>query len=247
MAARLPPFGAVHCWRVALDLPDAVIERLRETLTPAERRRAAALCSGLGGRRFVAAHGALRELLGHYLGLAPGLVGFTRGAQGRPELAAGGRLRFSLSRTDGLALVAIAAQAEVGVDVERLRPVAESASISDRFFAVSEADALAALPPSRRDAAFLGCWTRKEAYLKALGCGLSAPLDGFSLPLPGQAACEELRVAARRWSLLAPRLATGYVAAVAVAGWGWRLIERPWRPRRSAGAARGEARTSPRR
>jgi 4'-phosphopantetheinyl transferase len=231
--------GAVHCWRIPLDLPEPAITRLRETLSWQELRRAAGLRSWRDRRRFVAAHGALRELLGRYLGLAPGRIGFKHGACGRPELARGGRLRFSLSHADGLALVAIAAQAEVGVDVERLRPVPEAGDIADGFFTATEAGALAALPPGRRDAAFLRCWTRKEAWLKARGCGLAG---GMNLPLSGEE---------RRWSWLAPALAPGYVGAVAVRGWGWRLIERQWPRgrllRRSAGAARAAAQTSPRR
>jgi 4'-phosphopantetheinyl transferase len=232
-AAGVPPPLAtdeVHVWRVALAQPPAGFARLADRLSPDERRRAARFRFERDRRRYQVAHGALRELLGAYLDDRPERLGFVEGTHGKPVLAPphGAELRFNLSHSGELALCAVSCRREVGVDLEQVRELADADALARRFFADAESKALAALPADERLAAFFRCWTRKEAYLKAVGAGLLQALDGFQVSLQPEAGPCALNVSGRpeetaRWSLRGLDVAQGYVAAV--------VAERPsWRP-----------------
>src|SRR5208282_2181592 len=119
----------------------------------------------------------LRVLLGHYLGVAPGGIEFSYGPKGKPRLAAPVDVRFNISHSGGLALFAFTLDCEIGVDVEHIRPLRDMQEIASRFFCAEEATELMSLPAHGREQAFYLCWTRKEAYLKAVGEGLSEPID----------------------------------------------------------------------
>lgn len=192
------------CWRVRLDVPPDAAARLAATLTDDERSRSARLRSERDRQRFVIAHGALREILGRYLDAPPGGIRFTYNAFGKPDLAtdAGSRLRFNLAHSGDLALVAVAPDAAVGVDVERVRALPNHAEIARCFFTAEEAERLQRLPGDLQTNAFFECWTRKEAYAKARGEGIASnqvpPADG--------------------WSCSSFEPAPGYVGAVVVAG-----------------------------
>jgi 4'-phosphopantetheinyl transferase len=141
---------------------------------------------------------------------------------------------FNVSHSDELALFAVASDREVGIDVERVRPVTDPEQIADHFFSAPERTALRAVPPDRRLEAFFDCWTRKEAYVKARGDGLAHPLDQFAVSLgPGEPA-RFLPVAGyptpepSAWSLQALAPGNGYVAALAAEGHGWRTVSRRW-------------------
>lgn len=174
--------GEVHIWRIELDCAVKTVAALSATLSPDEEQRAARFRSTELRDRWTVARGALRCILATYAGCAPGAVVFREGPQGKPALAPpAADIPFNLSHTGGLALVAIAERGRVGIDAEIVRPEVEVEDLSRRFFAPAEAAEILALPPDARLAAFFTCWTRKEAFVKALGGGLSVPLDRFQV------------------------------------------------------------------
>jgi 4'-phosphopantetheinyl transferase len=224
----------VQVWCTSLDRPPDYVSQLAQTLTGDERERASRFKFERHRRRFIVGRGVLRLLLGRYLGLEPGSVRFKYGRQGKPELAdSTAPLKFNLSHSEELALYAVTYNQEVGIDLEAIRPLDDLEGIAQRFFSAAENTALATLPPALKQIGFFNCWTRKEAYIKAIGDGLMYPLDQFDVSLlPGEPA-RLLRIqkdpqALNRWSLhhLAP--APGYVGALAVAGLGWRLACWKW-------------------
>ncbi len=226
--------GDVHVWLAVLGALS--VSELLPRLSPEERDRAARYHFERDRRAFVAARGLLRGLLGRYAGADPSRISFVYGPRGKPSLAgepARTGLRFNLSHSGGLALFAFALNRELGVDIERERLVPEADSIAARYFSRAEVATLAGLPTTERPPAFFRCWTRKEAFIKATGDGLSRPLDDFDVAFaPGQPA-RLLRVEgepgqAGRWWLedLAP--APGFAGALAVEGRPARLVCRRW-------------------
>ena len=218
----------VHVWRAELDPATEVIERLQQTLAADERERADHFYFERDRRHFTVARGVLRALLGRYLGEEPNRLRFNYSPHGKPALATDGDLRFNLSHSHGLALYAFARGRELGIDLERHRPDVADEGIAERFFSRAEVEALQALPRELRPEGFFNCWTRKEAYIKARGEGLSLALDRFDVSLaPGEpAALLSLRgnlQEAARWSLRALAPGAGYAAALAVEGQGWEL------------------------
>jgi 4'-phosphopantetheinyl transferase len=185
------------------------------------------------------ARGVLRDLLGRYLQTQPGHIRFMYNAFGKPDLSPefGSRLKFNLSHSDGLALIAIATASNVGVDLEYVRAQPDYADLARHFFSAAEVDHLMALPSHLYAEAFFNCWTKKEAYLKACGEGLARPLNSFSVPLTTDPAHTpvDLHVAsndigpAKRWSLYTLRPAPGYAGALAIEGSGWRLSHWQWK------------------
>ena len=224
------PAGEVHVWRAALERPAVELASLAETLSPEEAERAERFYFERDRKRFVAGRGILRALLGRYVGVSPEAIRFQYGPQGKPSLAAGcgdGTLAFNLSHSHDLALYAFARRRAVGVDAERLRPLPDAGAMARRFFSPREVAALEAAPAGRREAVFLEIWTRKEAYIKALGEGLSRPLRGFSVAMGNERApllhVEGDEAEAERWRLQPLFPDPAYAAAVAVEGGGWRL------------------------
>lgn len=228
----------VHSWCASLDVPPETSARLYETLTPDERTRSARFQFERDQQRFIVARGVLRDLLGRYLQTQPGQISFVYNAFGKPDLGPefANRLKFNLSHSAGLALIAIATASDVGVDLEYVRAESDDADIARRFFSAAEVDYLFALPSHRFAESFFSCWTKKEAYLKACGEGLVIPLNSFSVPLTTDPALTpvDLHVAsmdlvpARRWSLYSLRPAPGYTGALAIEGTGWRLRQWQW-------------------
>lgn len=222
MRRRAPGFPArteIHVWKIPLGLPAGapagtlprVLEGLARSLSSDERHRAARFRFERDRRRFLAARGALRDILAGYLGLDPGEVRFSYGPAGKPALAP--FLGFNLSHSGDLALCAVAAGREVGVDLERVHPVRRLERIAARFFPLGERAALDRLPKPEKTEAFLRLWTRAEALYKVAGgrrrfadCARAAgPSDVFSFtPAPG------------------------YVAALAAEGGDWRPILLEW-------------------
>jgi len=217
---------AVHVWRARCDLARPRLGDLERTLGADERRRAERFRFDRDRERFIIARGLLRVVLGLYLELDPAAVRFFYRPHGRPEIAAEcgpDALRFNASHSHELDLLALTAGRAIGVDVEYVRHDMDHESIARDFFARAEVTALAALPGAARAEAFFACWTRKEAYVKARGEGLSLPLDEFHVSLaPGEPAAL-LGVAgdpeaAARWSLRQLDPGPGYTAALAVEG-----------------------------
>lgn len=172
--------------------------------------------------RFILAHAGLRLFLACCLGAEPAAVRYDRGVSGKPRLEAGfAPLEFNLSHSEELALLAVARQRAVGVDVEHLRDVPEALGIADAYFSLPEREKLQSLPPSERREAFLRCWTRKEALTKASGEGLGTPIDSRE----GDLVVGSTRVLERRagqhtkevrWFLRDLQSPRGYAAAGAV-------------------------------
>lgn len=222
-----PPLGAgeVHVWRVSLDVETDPFQPL---LSPDERQRGARFYREEHRRRYVAAHGALRLILGAYVDAAPETLAFELGEHGKPSLREpfdrfGARVEFNLSHSADLALVAVAPDHPVGVDVERWSEV-EHLELAERFFSSAERDELRGLANVTEDldAGFFAAWTRKEAYLKATGHGITRGLHHFDVTLaPGvEAALLADRLdatATERWTVRSIVPAEGYSGAVVAA------------------------------
>jgi 4'-phosphopantetheinyl transferase len=205
-------------WVVDLAVSAAGLERCASVLDGAERDRAARFLRPVDRERYVASHAALRLILAGSLDLDPAEIRLVAGAAGKPELAgwSRGTLDFNLSHSGQRALVGLAQAAAIGVDVEMVRPIPDAMPIARAHFAADEAAALAALAPEDVLLAFFGLWTRKEAVVKALGAGLSLPLDRFSVTLP-PAPPRLLRIAAGgAWTLASVDAGPDYAGTVAV-------------------------------
>jgi 4'-phosphopantetheinyl transferase len=232
--------GDVHVWRASLDLAAEQVDYYRALLAPDEQARADRFHFPSGRDHFIVAHGILRAMLARYLTLEPGELRFGYSRYGKPSLAeetGGTKLCFNLSHAHGLALYAVNHGREVGIDVEYVRADLAYEQIAERFFSPGEVSVLRSLPAADRIEAFFNCWTRKEAYIKARGEGLSHPLERFDVSLaPGEPAAL-LRTPgdppeAYRWSLKALSPGPGFVAALAVRGHSWRLRCWQWPPLR---------------
>lgn len=211
--------GEVHSWCVRLDASGETYARLHANLAWEERSRSDRFRLKHDRRRFVVSHGVLRELLSRYLQIRPDQIRYEYNAFGKPALSpeSKNRIRFNLSHSGGLALIAIACDSSVGVDIERLRPLPVFVPIAQCFFSTAEVDRLRSLPERFRAQIFFDRWTRMEARMKARGEGL-ANLDGVSIDAdPSQV-----------WSVYALRPAPGYVGALAIEGSGWQLAEWEW-------------------
>lgn len=223
--------GEIHVWSVRLDPPAGQVERLGRCLSPDEWERANRFRFDKHRRQYVVGRGALRTLLAAYLGTRPELVKFTYGPRGKPFLAppldAHG-LHFNLSNSDELALAGFVLGREIGVDVEYLRRMPDCEQISERFFSESERTVLRSIPFPAKEEAFFNCWTRKEAYLKAVGEGLAAPLDSFDVTLaldepPRMLTLKGDPERAARWFFHHLRPAPDYIGAVAIEGGTWEV------------------------
>lgn len=226
LASPLPvlPEGEVHLWKACLSLPADRLGCLRATLSDDERERADRFVIHLVRDRFIAARGALRDILGRYLGQPAPAIRFAYAEHGKPELADDRTgLCFNLSHTRDMALYAMARNRRIGVDIECLdRPVYnDRLKLAERFFSEAEHRTLRMLPEDRQDAAFLRCWTRKEAFVKAIGDGLTCPLNEFDVTLsdrepPAITATRWDPLEAGRWAMVSMAPENGYIAAVVV-------------------------------
>jgi len=223
--------GTIHVWSIRLDPPAAQAERLGRSLAADEWARANRFRFEKHRRQYVVGRGALRFLLGSYLGMPPEGIQFIYGPRGKPFLApslGAADLQFNLSNSDELALVGFVHGPEIGVDVEYLRPMEDCEQIAERFFSESERRVLRGIPFPTKQEAFFNCWTRKEAYLKAVGEGLAAALDSFDVTLapgdpPRMLTLEGDAERAARWSLHHLRPADDYIGAVAIEGGTWEM------------------------
>jgi 4'-phosphopantetheinyl transferase len=210
----------VDIWRVSLDLPTDSVKSLSSSLSADESERAERFHFPADRNRYIAAHGGLRDILSRYLRCEPNQLSFSMNSYGKPALQ-DHKLEFNLAHSGELALVAVSGDGKVGVDVEGIRQGISSHVIARQYFSKSEVAELEDLPLEERVAAFFTCWTRKEAYIKAQGLGLSLPLESFDVSLtPNEPAIlratrPDSREAAR-WRLLSPDVTSRYATAVAV-------------------------------
>jgi 4'-phosphopantetheinyl transferase len=174
--------NGVHVWQAALDVSPAQFDTLHAHLTPEEVARAERYRFTAPSRRFVAARGLLREILGAYLDVVPAQLRFRQNAWGKPLLAEPrDALQFNVAHTGDLLLVAVTADRAVGIDVETVRPVRNLDRLIARVFSPTERAAFRALPRWQRLEAFFATWTRKEAYMKARGLGFGLSLGAFDV------------------------------------------------------------------
>lgn len=218
-------------WRVPLDVSRDVAADLAALLSDGENARARRMLCEEAGRRFVVSHGALRKILGRYLDERPEQIRLVTDARGKPHLASPANVPticFSLSHSGEFALCAVTKGRDVGVDVEQIHPVSAWREIAARYFSRHEREALCAVSPDRTIEAFFQGWTRKEAYSKALGQGVSRRWTQFSVSLSPGAVVELSGAGTKvgddgRFTLCPLEPETGYVAAVAAQGVGWHL------------------------
>jgi 4'-phosphopantetheinyl transferase len=198
--------GLVEVLLVRLDAEPAPTGELAWCLSDAERVRAGRFVFERDRRRFVAGRARLRQLLASRLGTRADRVELAYGPRGKPRLAGGSALRFNLSHCGDVALYAFSNGREVGVDVEAVRELPGADDVTRHFLSPRERAAYLRLPARERSRAFFRCWTRKEAFIKALGTGLAYPLTEFDAsPAP------------TGWSLRSFAPGAGLAAAVAVA------------------------------
>jgi len=214
----------VHVWKIDLKAPGLCDDR--KILSNDERVRASRFRFHTDSDRFIAARSSLRTILARYLWTQPAELDFGLNPFGKPHLAGGQDklgLRFNLSHSHDLALLAVARNRDVGVDVEFRRADFATDEVARRFFSRSERNQLGAIAPEQKTEAFFNCWTRKEAYIKARGEGLSFPLDQFDVSFapdaaPGLVGNRRDAAEVSRWSFEALSPAEGYAAALTVEG-----------------------------
>ncbi|MBE0670393.1 MAG: 4'-phosphopantetheinyl transferase superfamily protein [Anaerolineales bacterium] len=210
----------VDIWCVSSALSADSVKLLFPFLSNDEKQRASRFRFPIDRDRYIVSHGSLRDILGRYLHGQPYQSIFSTNKYGKPSLV-DSELEFNLSHSNDFTLIAIAQGRKVGVDVEHIRTDMELENIARRYFSRVEISELMSMPSEQREAGFFNCWTRKEAYIKAQGLGLSLPLDSFDVsltpdqpavlretrPNPQEAAC---------WSLLSLEIHPNYAGALAV-------------------------------
>ena len=228
------PEDEVHLWRADLEAVRSDELRWRELLSSDESTRASRFHFPRDRQRFVASRALLRTILAAYLTTGPNSLSFSYSKKEKPSLGssyASSGITFNVSHSAGIALFAFTRRRDIGVDVEQVRRDFDVDTIARRFFSTHEQSQLAALRPEERVDAFYRCWTRKEAYIKAMGDGLSLPLSQFDVAL-GDGEPNALLATrpdgseAGRWLLQEVPGGSGYIAALCVRGQDWKL--RDW-------------------
>jgi 4'-phosphopantetheinyl transferase len=217
------PAGVARVWHWPLDVSALDVRDLRKVLSPDERERAERYRFDQHRNEFILTRAVLRMVLASYTAQSPENLSFDYSAQGKPALSNGpSDLRFNVSHTEGLAVLALVREREIGVDAEKIRPQPDAQKLAKRFFSLLEQRFLERLSGDELQRAFFRCWTRKEAYIKAKGEGLSIPLHAFDVSLEDDqpAALVGTRpdpTEAGRWTLYNLSLGQGYSAALAAA------------------------------
>jgi 4'-phosphopantetheinyl transferase len=228
------PEDEAHIWQVALNIPSDRVEELQRLLSEDEKRRAERFYFERDRRAFIIGRGLLRTLLGQYLVTDPTQIDFIYNRHGKPSLAAtDNAIYFNVSHSGEIALLAFVRGRGIGVDVEYMRPELDFEKVAQRVFSSEELAALSDTPAEQRREAFFNGWTRKEAYIKAHGQGVSLPLDEIVVSLSPDQPAELLLIKgtfdrAERWGMREIKPGPGYCAALIVEGSGWRLVCRRW-------------------
>jgi 4'-phosphopantetheinyl transferase len=222
----------VHVWFAHLASLRPCFESFFATLAKDEIERAERFKVASARERYVLGRGLLREILSRYCGIAAAALRFRYGTHGKPALAEAAGLLFNDSHTHGAVICAVARDCEIGIDLEHIREDVDDLGLAEQYFSAAEAAALARIPVRERQKAFLTCWTRKEAYIKARGEGLSMDLRSFevfeSVDAPVRLRIRNDPEEACRWSLMDLDVPAGYLAALVAEGQGHRVTTRVW-------------------
>jgi len=222
---RMLGFNDAHVWFARLDVDPSTLQEWQLLLSADERSRAARFLRAADANRFVASRASLRLLLSTYVGTAPADLRFEYSPQGKPELAGAGRpgLRFKLSHSGDLAMVGLAREKRVGVDVEKVRPETVTDGLARDIMSAAEFRTFSLLPTEQRVEAFFNCWTRKEAFLKARGDGLACPLNEVEVTFAPGSEPRLVRAPGESepsvdWLVSQFQPVSEYVAAIAIEG-----------------------------
>lgn len=226
--------GRIEVWCVKVAASDTLIHQLGPLLSVEESSRAARFQFERHRNAFVVVRGVLRGLLARYIGVSPADVVFEYGLNGKPSLP-GSKIEFNISHTEGIAVLAFTKDCALGIDVEHIRPVEQMMQIAARFFSPAEAHELETLPEEQRERAFFLCWTRKEAYIKAIGDGLSMPLNEFQVTLKEDEPARFIRMGKEsslpsEWVLHDLDISPTYAAAIAYRGAPKHVVRSPLLP-----------------
>lgn len=228
--------GDVHLWSAPLNVTDQVYERLSQSLTPDEWERADRFVFKRDRRNFIVARGILRDILAGYLDCQPMDIRLQYEPYGKPRIryeGAPASLEFNLSHSSATLALVVSFGRQVGVDIERVRPLPDLDQVASSSFSDYERNALSALTPEEKLPGFFRCWTRKEAYLKARGDGLSIPLEAFDMSLAADNPIGMLSnrldpSEVSRWSFFTFTPEQGFIGALAIEGQGVKPILRRW-------------------
>jgi 4'-phosphopantetheinyl transferase len=239
--------SSIHAGRLSLEMGHAVAwfalltdlapnaDNLRATLAHDEIERAERFKFQKGKEQYVLGRGFLREILSCYCGIEADKLRFRYGARGKPYLIeeqAGSNFMFNYAQTKAAVLCAITREAEIGVDIEYVTNEIDDQALAEQYFSPDEATALSALPVGARQRAFLKCWTRKEAYIKAKGEGLHLDLKSFEVFDSAESAArlhiENNPKESARWTLVDLDVPGDYIAALAIESQNCRVNCRQW-------------------
>jgi len=220
---RCPPFSSnfLHVWQFELNGDSSFEAQRRSILSSDELARASRFHFQVHANRFITGRMAIRTILGAYLGISPRDLAFQQTQYGKPFLSAALNpllLSFNLSHSQDLGVFAISPHKCLGIDVEAIRTDFGGEEVAESHFAPAEFQELLSLPEAQRPQAFFNCWTRKEAYVKALGAGLQIPLDSFEVSLRPDEPARFLRGAGATWRLVSFSPARDFQGAVAYEG-----------------------------
>jgi 4'-phosphopantetheinyl transferase len=229
ISGKLVSSNEVHVWRAWLDVTALQYENLLGFLSTDELARARRFRFEKDQKRFIVARGILRQILGRYLGKKPNELLFEYSSQGKPALATYpgcGTLHFNLSHSDGFALYAVTRDRNIGIDIERIRDDAAVDQIARRFYSQGEISSLFRMHIDRRTALFFQYWTRKEAFIKAIGEGISFPMEQCDVSLISGSVLSPIilhcdKIENLRWYGQDLFPGCGYAAAIAVEGTDW--------------------------
>lgn len=214
----------VHVWTVSLDVSESCVLSMRQLLSADEVVKSDRFYFERDRTHYIVCRGVLRELLSHYLNIPACELVFRYGTHGKPVIQMGqNQVHFNVSHSAGLAIIGVTKGQHIGVDVEHIRPGLDTMSIAQRFFSTSEFTQLKMLPEELQQEAFFACWTRKEAFIKARGDGLSLPLENFDVSVdpreqPQLLAVRSLAEEVSEWCMYQMQPQPNYVGAVAVKG-----------------------------
>jgi 4'-phosphopantetheinyl transferase len=233
-ACRFPAGNRVHVWRIPLEVHSARAREFSDLLTPLEQARAARFVRDEDRCRFQIGRAATRRILGKYLGLPPAEVGIELDRRDKPQLDIAAlpldrHVHFNITHSGDWILLAFAHAFPVGIDIESIRAAGATEDLVEYLMSDGERRAMNILPQEQRPAAFLQCWTSKEALLKGLGVGLTAALRSIEVSIdpdqPAQLIAAPPELGAGDWQLHRLKFAAPYAAILAVAAQSAEIVD----------------------